>query len=275
MKHGTFLRRAATSGALGLALAASLLAGPAPSFAQGIVGATQLSLTVEAAADTASRADGVDTYKVTMVNQGGANVEYIVVRVPIAAGYSLTGASFTQDDAWVAQNGAGEATLRFDQLRGIGDTVVATLRFSGPRDAASNALTQRVSATWNQNNKDRTITSNVPGVTSFALAASPAGRARITFSGDAFAANEPVNFWYTTANGVSVPLVFKDGLLMQEPAPDRDDPVEPKYGKAVAAGERGALLATLSTANLPAGAYTFAARGAWSGVTASAPFSVE
>lgn len=275
MKHGTMLRRAAATGALGLALAASLLAGPAPSFAQGIYEPGQLSLTVEAGADTASRADGVDTYTVTMINRGGANVDGISVRVPVAAGYTLTGASFTQDDAWVTRNGAGEATLRFEQLRGIGDTVVATLRFSGPRDAASNALSERVSATWNQNNKDRTITSNQPGVTSFALGASPAGRARIAFSGDAFAANEPVNFWYTTADGVSVPLVFKDGLLMRQPAPDRDDPVEPKYGQALAAGERGALKATLSTAGLPTGAYTFAARGAWSGVTASAPFVVE
>jgi hypothetical protein len=274
MKRGTLLRNIATSGALGLALAASLLATPSPSYAQRVAGPGQLSLTVEALADTASRTDGVDTYRVTMSNKTGGTVDRIAVQVPIAAGYSLAGASFTQDDAWVAATGAGSATLRFEQLRGINDTVVATLRFTGPADAASNALTQRVTATWNKDDKARTVTSNQPGVTTFALAASRAGQA-ITFSGDAFAAREPVSFWYTSASGASVPLVYKDGQLMVEPARDDDDDERVTYGKFIEAGEQGVTRATLNLAGLPAGSYTFSARGNWSGVTASAPFIIE
>lgn len=274
MKRATFLGRVTTQAALGLALAASLLTVPAPSFAQGLIGPGQLSLTVEAQADTVSRADGVDTYKVTVINRAGGDVDSIALRVPIAAGYSLAGASFNQDDAWVTKNAAGEATLRVERLRGLGDTMVATLRFTGPSDAASNALTQRVSATWSQDDRQRTIASNQPGVVTFALSSSRNGEA-ITFSGDAFAANEPVSFWYTTSNGVSVPLVFKEGQLVKEPARSRNDDEAPQYGKSMAAGEQGALRATLNIADLPAGSYTFAARGDWSGVTASSPFIVE
>lgn len=274
MKYGNLIRKGVTSGALGLALAAGLLAGPASSFAAGVVKVQQVSLTVQAQADTASRIDGVDTYKVIVANRSGGDIDQIVVRVPIAAGYSLAGASFNQEDAWVAQNGAGEATLRVEQLRGLGDTAVATLRFTGPADAASNALTQRASASWSEDDKQRVVTSNQPGVTTFALTASRSGKT-ITFSGDAFAANEPVSFWYTTADGVSVPLVFKEGQLVKEPAKSRNDDVAPIYGKSMAVSDLGALQVTLNTLGLPAGSYTFAARGDWSGVTASAPFVVE
>jgi hypothetical protein len=274
MRYSNQIRTVVTSGALGLALAASLLAGPTASFAQGVVKVKQLSVTVEAQADTASRADGVDTYKVTVVNRGGGDMDQVLVHVPIAAGYSLAGASFNQEDGWVSQIGAGEATLRVERMRGLGDTAVATLRFTGPTDAASNALTQRVSATWSQDDKQRTITSNQPGVATFALTSERNAQA-ITFSGDAFAGNEPVNFWYTTASGESVPLVVKESQLIKEPARIRNDDGTLKYGKSLPAGEQGALRATFNISDLPAGTYTFAARGDWSGVTASAPFVVE
>lgn len=276
MQGGNLFRRVALQGTLGLALAASLLATPALTLAQKqSTGAGQLSLTVEPQADTASRADGVDTYRVVVVNRGGGTVEDIALSVPFEPGYSLTSASFSQDDAWVARNGERAASIRVEQLRGIGDTVVGTLRFTGPRDAAANALTSRVTATWDKDGEQYTISSSQPGINSSALTAARSGPSRITFSGGSFASNEPVSFWYTTASGASVPLVVDRGLLIQKPARSVNDDDEKKYGEFLGASEQGTTNATLSIAGLPAGSYTLAARGNWSGVTASAPFIIE
>lgn len=276
MQSGNTFRKVAIQGMLGLALATSVLAAPALTHAQKqSTGASQISLAIEAQADTASRTDGVDTYRLVVINQGGGTVEDIAVSVPFGAGYSLAGASFNQDDAWVAQTGESSATIKVEQLRGIGDTLVGTLRFVGPRDAAGNALASRVSATWDVNGESYTISSNQPGVTSTGLTASRTGQSRLTFSGGAFASNEPVSFWYTTANGVSVPLVVDKGVLIQKPAKSDNDDDEKKYGEFLAANEQGLTSATLSIAGLPAGSYTLAARGNWTGVTASAPFIVQ
>jgi hypothetical protein len=276
MQSGKLLRRATIQGLLGLALAAGVLAAPAATHAQKQgTGPSQISLAVEPQADTASRTDGVDTYKVLIVNRTGGTVEDIALSVPFEAGYSLAGATFNQDDAWVAQVGGSSARIQVEQLRGIGDTLVATLRFTGPRDAAAGALSNRISANWDRNGEQYTIFSNQPGVTSTALTANRTGQSRIAFSGGAFASNEPVTFWYTAANGVSVPLVVDNGVLIQKPAKSDNDDEEKKYGEFLAANDQGATNAVVSIAGLPAGSYTLAARGNWTGVTASAPFIVQ
>lgn len=276
MASGKLFRKITIQGMLGLALAASVLGAPAVTNAQRQgIGPGQLSLALEPQADTASRTDGVDTYRVVVVNRGGGTVEDIVLSVPFEAGYSLAGASFTQNDAWVAQNSGSAATIRIEQMRGIGDTVVGTLRFTGPRDTAANALTSRVSATWDLNGEEYTITSNQPGLMLSALTASRSGPNRIAFNGGAFASNEPVTFWYTNAAGASVPLVVDRGLLTVQPARSQFDEDERKYGEFIAANGQGVTSAVLNIAGLPAGSYTLAARGNWTGVTASAPFVVE
>lgn len=276
MQRGKRWRHATLGGVLGLALAVGALGGPTAAFAQKqSIGAGQLSLIIEPQADTASRTDGVDTYRVVMTNRTGGSVEDIALSVPFSAGYSLAGTSFNQDDAWVTQPGGSAATISVAELRGIGDTLVATLRFNGPRDAAANAVSSRISASWDKNGEVYTISSNQPGVTSSALSASRSGQSRLSFNGGSFASNEPVSFWYTNANGVSVPLVIDRGLLIQQPARSITDETEKKYGQFIAANEQGLTSGILSLAGLPAGSYTLAARGNWSGVTASTAFVVE
>lgn len=276
MQSGKQFRNVVIQGALGLALAAGVMLVPAQTFAQKLsTDAPQLSVAIEPQADTATRGDGVDTYKLVVVNRTGGSAEDIVLNVPFQAGYSLSEASLSQNDAWVARSGDGLAQIQVEQMRGIGDRLEATLRFVGPSDAGSNALTSRVSASWNANDEKYSGASNLPGATNVALTATPTAPTRIAFSGGAFATNEPVNFWYTGANGVSIPLVVEDGVLIQKPAKSQFDDGERKLGAALAADAQGSVSVSASIAGLPAGSYTLAARGGWSGVTASAPFTVK
>jgi hypothetical protein len=275
MKVGT-IGRALGAGALGVALAVGGLFAPGmASAAEQKGGNGQISLALAAGADTASQSDGVDTYTFTVVNRGGGEVKNLQLSVPIAAGYRLAGATFTQSDAWVTANSGAAASITVEQLRGVDDTVVGTLTFVGPGNGTSNALAGAVTASWkDSDSKAYSLSSNLPGHGSVAMsvsAASVGGAAGYSFAGAGFASNEPVTFWYTNAAGVSTPLVLDDSLLMVAPADDDDDDEE-SYGEYLTASEQGAVSVSFATAGLPAGAYTLAARGNWSGVVASAAF---
>lgn len=231
-----------------------------------------LSVGVAAMADTASRDDGVDTYKLTVTNREGGQVKGITLSVPVAAGYELAGASFSQDDAWVSSRDGGQATIRIEGMAGVGDTVEATLSFTGPAGSATNALTQRATVRWGTSDERSTSQSNLPVYGVQPLTATPTGPAQVGLSGGTFAANEPVTFWYTTAAGASTPLVVVDGVLSVAPAQDDDDDDSPRSFKL--ADSSGVVAATLSTAGIPAGTYTVAARGGWSDALASATVRV-
>lgn len=276
MHTGKRIGRSVAGGLLGVALAAGLLVVPAPaSAAEQSGGGSQLSIAVEPLADTASLGDGVDSYRIVVVNRGGGEVKEIDVSVPVSAGYSLAGASFNQSDAWVSALGAGSATVRIEQLRGRDDTLTGTLRFSGPRDAAANALAGRATATWDLDGKAYSIASNLPGASTVALSASAAGASRYSFSGGAFASNEPVTFWVTSSSGASTALVLDDGLLIVAPPADDDDDDEESFAAYLPASAVGGITVSLETAGLPAGSYTLAARGNWTGTLASAAFQVR
>jgi hypothetical protein len=277
MKMGT-MGRVLAAGVLGVTLAVAGVFAPATASAREQVGHGQISLALAGQADTASRGDGVDTYKFTVINRGGGEVKNLQLSVPIAAGYRLAGASFTQADAWVTANGGSMASITVEQLRGVDDTVVGTLTFVGPADAASNAIAGRITAVWKDgDSKAYSIASNLPGQEAMALNASPVslsgGAPGYSFSGAGFASNEPVTFWYSDAAGASTSLVIDGSLLVRAPAGDDDD--EDSYAGYLVVSEQGALSVSLGTTGLPAGTYTLAARGNWSGAVASAAFTVR
>lgn len=278
MMNVTRARTLATQGLLGAALAAGLLLVPGPvSAREQISGAGQLSITLAPQADTASRSDGVDTYQVRVVNRGGGEVEDIRLTVPFQSAYRLAGASFTQDDAWVSAVGDGVATITIEQLRGVDDTVVATLSFAGPASAASNALSSSVTARWtDQNDKEQSVSSNPPTQSVVALSASASGNT-VSFTGGAFASYEPVTFWYTAPSGASTPLVLHGAQLVRLPDTnnDDDDDDDEALSEFLPASDRGTVSVSFNTSGLPAGTYTLAARGNWSSSVAAATFVVR
>lgn len=278
MRNGTLTGKTIVQGLLGLALAAGVAFVPAQqaSAAEQRGGQGQLSIALEAQADTASRSDGVDTYKVVVVNRGGGEVKKVDVALPFGAGYALAEASFTQEDAWVTQKDNGVVNVRIEQLRGQDDTMIGTLRFHGPRDAAANAVKSAATVAWKLDGKAYSLPSNQPAGANVVTAATVEARV-VSFSGTGFVPGEPVTFWYTAANGVSTPLVRDGAKLLVEPADKHndDDEDEKRYGAFLPANAQGAVVVSFDTAGLPNGAYTLAARGNWSGAVASMAFAAR
>jgi hypothetical protein len=257
--------RTAARWLVGLGLAAGLTVALGAPQAMAAEAGSQVSIILEPQADTGSTTDGVDTYRMVVVNRGGGQVKGLTITMPFAAGYRLASAGFSQPDAWVSKLTDGTATIRVEELRGIDDTVVGTLRFTGT--AESNALSERATAGWGVEGTSYTTRSNVPlpGVHPLTLGSAEGGLR--TVSGTTFAAGEPVNFWYTTAAGDSVPLVIVNRVLAPEPTDDDDE--EQEYAEYVTANAGGALTSGIDTTALPQGTYTLAARGSWSGVIAA------
>jgi hypothetical protein len=268
-------RRRAIQGLLAAAVAASALGGAGAASA-ATSGSTQLSVTIEALDNTASRDDGIDSYRLVVVNRGGDLAKGVTITLPFQPEYRLAGASFTQNDAWVSRNGSGSAEIRIEEMRGVDDTAVGTLQFVSSGAASANALTSRVSARWSDGEDSYSTTSNLPlggASLNYSSSGQSDGGLRYTFSGSSFAANEPVNFWYTNAAGASTALVVDEGVLVRQPADDDDDDDE-DLAEYVGADDQGALSAGFSTSGLPSGSYTLAARGGWSGLVASISFVV-
>jgi hypothetical protein len=276
MRLGTIRRSLlATTAALAL-IAGGLAAAPASAAAAETA---DVSVALIPQADTASLADGVDTYRVVVTNHGDADVKQITVSVPFAGGYSAEGASFDRGGAWVAQLGAASLDLRVEQMRGNGDSVSGTLRFVSQGAAPSNALIERATVTWSGDSSRARNLSNLP-VSAYAgtvatAAALPNGHPAISFSAAAFASGEPVSLWYTAPSGESTALVTEGDVAFPMPAKKFSDTEEPTYGTSLAASSQGELLARIDIANLTPGSYTLAARGGWSGTVASATFTVR
>lgn len=255
-----------------LALITLLSTAPA-ALARTETNAACLSVGVVAQADVATHGDGVDTYAVTFTNRGGALIKGVTINVPIAAGYWLADASFDRANTWVTALSPGMATIRVEGLRGENDAVVGTLRFSGPADSATSALTERLMASWSYENSHYSTYSNLPiyGVQRLDVALMDAGTQMV--SSDIFAAGEPITFWYTSSAGVSTALVVVDGELALQPA--KSDLEEISFRVAQFADADGAVAIPLRLAGVPAGAYTLVAYGNWSGATATAMIYAE
>ena len=269
-------RRRAIQGLLAAAVAASAIGAASPaSAASGL--SNQLSVTIEPLADTASRDDGVDSYRLVVVNRGGDLAKGITIGLPFAAEYRLAGASFTQSDAWVSRNGAGSAEIRIEEMRGVGDTAVGTLQFASAGAASANAVSSRLTARWSDGEETYSTVSNLPlggAALTYSTSGQSDGGLRYSISGTAFAANEPVTFWYTNAAGASTALVVDEGVLVRQPGDD-DDEDDEELAAYLPADDQGALATSFSTSGLPAGSYTLAARGNWSGLVASISFVVR
>jgi hypothetical protein len=233
---------------------------------QAVAGETQqVSIVIEPQGDTLSTTDGVDSYRLVVVNRRGGQIKGLTITMPFGSGYRLTSASFNQSDAWVNKLTDNVATLRVEELRGVDDTVIGTLQFTG--SVGGNALGERATATWGGDGTSYSTRSNVPlpGVHSLTLGSAAGGL--VSVSGATFAAGEQVNFWYTTAVGDSVPLVVVNGALAPEPRSDDDE--DQDYADYVTANASGALTVNIDTGALPRGTHTLAARGSWSGVIAA------
>jgi hypothetical protein len=250
--------------------------GAAPAFAAADEPSVSVALIPQA--DTASANDGVDTYRVVVTNHGSADVKKITVSVPFANGYRAESASFDRSGAWVAQQSAASLDLRVEQMRGNGDTVSGTLRFVSAGAAQSNALLERASVTWSGDSSSSPHLSNLPvGASAGTVGATtlPEGQPAISFRAAVFASGEPVNLWYTAPSGESTALVIEGDIAFPQPPKKYSDTEQPTYGSSLAANSQGELMARVDIANLAPGAYTLAARGGWSGATASATFIVR
>jgi hypothetical protein len=267
------IRRSLLTGAAALALAAGAL-GATPVAAAD---EANLSVVLIPQTDTASTADGVDSYRVLVTNHGDGEVKQVTVSVPFAAGYSIAGASFDRGGSWVARLGAESLDLRIEQMRGNGDTVSGTLRFASQGPAASNALLERATVTWRGDERATPNASNLPvslQAATFSAAALPEGVQGHSFRAAAFASGEPVSLWYTNSAGVSTALVIADGVAIPAYLAEDDDD-DQSYGTSLAANGQGELQALVSLPRLSPGTYTLAARGDWSGTIAAASFTVR
>lgn len=272
------IRRSLLAGSLALAVVAGGLGAAPASAATAAAARPDVSVALIPQADTASLADGVDSYRVVVTNHGDADVKRITVSVPFADGYSPDGVSFSRGGAWVAQLGASSLDLRIEQMRGNGDTVSGTLRFVSPGAAPTNALLGRAAVTWGGDERQTRNVSNLPVSThggTIAAAALPNGDPAFSFRAAAFASGEPVSLWYTSGAGVSTALVVEEGVVFPAPPAKGSDDEDKQYGTALSADEQGQLQARLSAAGLAPGTYTLAARGGWSGTVAFATFTVR
>lgn len=225
-------------------------------------------------ADTADRNDGVDTYRVVVTNQGAGEVKGVTVTLPFNNDYRLAGASFDRNNAWVSRTGATSIDLRVEQMRGSRDSVSGTLRFVG--DATpTNAVVERATVTWSGDTRSPQNASNLPVLLqegSVGAATVPGNRPGYSFSATAFASNEPVSLWYTSASGTSTPLLVLDGVALPEPQADDEDRT---YGTALPTNAQGQLQALIDLRGVSPGTYTIAAQGGWSGTTAFATLIVR
>ena len=264
MKLAKIVPQRSLQGALGLVLAAGLFAMPHQAAAEEV----ELALTVTPQADTVSRTDGVDSYRVELINHDGGIAKHLKLTIPFAPGYTLASASFDQEGVWVSDIGNGVVTISIDRLEGEASSIVSNLSFTSAGAAATNAITERATVT----HEEYRYSSNMPnhGVTALNIA----GRSGslYAFGGGAFAPNEPVNFWYTSAAGVSTPLYLDEGRLVREPEDDDDD--EETVGEHLVADGAGVISTSFDISGLSAGTYTLAARGDWTGAVAAVSFMV-
>lgn len=278
MKVGT-IRRSILAGTLALAVVAGGLGAAPASAATARAEKANVSVALIPQADTASLADGVDTYRVIVTNHGDSDVKKVTVSVPFAAGYSPDGVSFNRGGAWVSQLGGEGLDLRIEQMRGNGDSVSGTLRFASRGAAPSNALLGRATVTWSGDERQTRNISNLPvsshGGTIATAAALPNGDPAYSFRAAAFASGEPVSLWYTSGTGASTALVLEKDVAFPAPPEKDSDDDDKEYGTSLAASSQGELQARINVANLAPGTYTLAARGGWSGTVAYATFIVR
>jgi hypothetical protein len=264
MKSAKIVTRRSLQGALGLVLAAGLFVMPHQAAAEEV----ELALTVTPQADTASHTDGVDSYRVEVINQDGGGAKHLKLTIPFAPGYTLASASFEQEGVWVSDIGNGAVTISIDRLEGADSLIVSNLSFTSAGAAAANAITERATVT----HEEYSYSSNMPGYGVTALNIAGRSGSLYAFGGGAFAPNESVNFWYTSAAGVSTPLYLDEGRLVRE-SDDDDDDDETLGGHLIADGA-GVISTSFDTSGLPAGSYTLAARGDWTGAVAAVSFVV-
>lgn len=229
-----------------------------------------VSVGVEAQSDTLSTTDGVDSYRLVVVNRNGGQTKGITLSLPVQSGYQLVGASFDQRDAWVSARTAEGVVIRIEQLQGTDASVAGTLRFAG--SGPVNAVTERIDVSWGD---ERSSLSNLPGFGAQTLALSGSA-ARPQVQSGIFASGEPVTFWVTNAGGASTPLVVIDGVIGLTPpsGDDDDDDDSVEFSDFISATREGAINLPLSVAGLPGGVHTLAARGNWSGAIAAASLRV-
>jgi hypothetical protein len=234
-----------------------------------------VSVAITAQADVAVYNDGVDTYVLTVTNQGGSRINLITVDLPITAGYTLASASFDRNNTWVSATSADAVTIRVEGMRGAKDTITGTLRFVGPKSSAANALAERVKATWNTGKDTYTAKSNLPlyGAQPLKIDVTTTAGAPYQLSSDIFAIGEPIIFWYTSAAGVSTELMVVNGMLTLQPA--KSDIEDTPYCNHAHPNAEGRMAMPMSVAGINAGTYTLVARGDWSGATATATLTVR
>ena len=228
-----------------------------------------LSVVLIPQADTASLTDRVDTYRMEIKGYGDVDLREVVINVPFTSSYRVANVRFNQGDAWVSRIGDASIDIRLSRVAGASDLFVGTLRFTSPAAAGVNALIARATVNWPNKPQIAPGFSNMPAnslrmplTTRVAL---PSGNQAYSFSAATFAPNEPVSFWYTSVAGASVALTADGSVLV---------PGQTSSAQSITADRYGSLLAHIDTTTLPPGTYTVAARGGWSGVVTSAPFTV-
>jgi arylsulfatase len=231
-----------------------------------------LSVVLVPQPNTASLTDGVDTYRMEVRGYGDLDLREVVINIPFTPGYRVANVRLDQRDAWVSRIGDASIDVRLARVDGANDGVIGTLTFRSPGATGTNALIARATVNWP--NKLRRIpgfsnlplnSSRTPLTTRVTLAD---GDQAYNFNAATFAPNEPVSLWFTSAAGVSTALVAEGSVAIPAQAGTAD------ASRSMMADRYGSLSAQINTSTLAPGTYTVAARGGWSGVVTSAPFTV-
>lgn len=213
---------------------------------------------------TAGR-NGVVTFTIVATNRGKGSAKNTVISMALdPAKLRVVDAAFSREGAWVSKLGETQVEIQTGPLGSGGDVVTATLRLAVQGAVADGtSLAERLTYRWGDDRSGGKGSSNLLMVRAGSSnnnqpyyplevgpASGPAGTAFV-FSSTLFAPNEPVSYWYNTpAGGVQ-------GL-----------------NTLVADGD-GALVGEFDSTGLAPGAYSMVARGAWTGYTLTAPFTVQ
>lgn len=275
MKVRGFSHYVAT-GALGVALALAGVSGAGAATSQD---SADVRVTIQQSA--AVSGNGIVAYTITAVNQGDGFAGDATITVPYdSSALRLLDVRVSRSGVWVSALRDGAIELKTGRLDSDGGQAVATVRFALQPGASAAGLTEPVAFTWKDRDNGGEGLSNFPAGNPRAAEAAARGLSvsvvgdDLTFSSDVFEADEPVFFWYTTPQGVTVETRVKDGYIIDARLVAQDED-EKDSGEFVVANDRGVVSAPLDGAKLLPGTYTMVAQGYESGLTATTTFQIR
>jgi hypothetical protein len=275
MKAQGFSRYVAT-GALGVALALAGISGAGAASSQD---SADVRVTIQQSAATTG--SGVVAYTITAVNRGDGFAGDATITVPYDnSALRLLDVQVSRRGVWVSELRDGAIELKTGRLDSDGGQAVATVRFALQPGASAAGLTEPLAFTWKDRDDGGEGLSNYPAGHPRAAEAAARGLSvsavgdEITFRGDLFEADEPVFFWYTTPQGVTIETRVKDGYIIDARLVAQDED-EKDSGEFVVANNQGVVSAPLDGSKLLPGTYTMVAQGYESGLTATATFQAR